>query len=610
MSGTLDQYLWIAIAGGIVGFIYTFGIGANDVANAFATSVASKSLTLKQAVVIATICEFSGALFLGASVTSTVRGKIFNADLYEDEPEIVMLGMFTSLTTASLMMLVATYFGLPVSTTHTIIGCIIGFSIAAKGFDSVNWNETKNIFISWVTSPLITGFVAFVIFAMIRYFILLSNNPFSRGYYTFSLILFITLSIDAFFIFNKGTKNFTHFHENVYDDRWVIPTCLGIGAVVGLLWLWPVGPLAKRRLQAKRDEREAALATRAIVDANKPQQAGSGESIDGKQFKAEYDPEVGSIKFSLDEPGIEEPNDSDTDTQRVENRSFKRKIHALSELGTSIGSIKICIDEPVEQQPEADSKSFKKRIHTMSDQLGASIKEALDGSFVKQMEAQTHPQQTKRRRMKKNILIRFEEATFKQNLEEQAFQESKDTQQCWQAAETYDAEVEELYTFVQAFTAALSSFAHGANDVANSIAPIAAIIYIYRYGELNAEAPVNKWILAYGGFGIVLGLLLYGYKVMKTIGYKLTALSPTRGSTAGLASSLVVATASYIGIPVSTTQCIVGAVAGIGLVEGRKNVQWASLAKVCISWIVIFFVSCILSAGLFAAFAYSPSLTS
>jgi phosphate/sulfate permease len=120
MSGTLDQYLWIAIAGGIVGFIYTFGIGANDVANAFATSVASKSLTLKQAVVIATICEFSGALFLGASVTSTVRGKIFNADLYEDEPEIVMLGMFTSLTTASLMMLVATYFGLPVSTTHTV----------------------------------------------------------------------------------------------------------------------------------------------------------------------------------------------------------------------------------------------------------------------------------------------------------------------------------------------------------------------------------------------------------------------------------------------------------------------------------------------------------
>ena len=105
------------------------------------------------------------------------------------------------------------------------------------------------------------------------------------------------------------------------------------------------------------------------------------------------------------------------------------------------------------------------------------------------------------------------------------------------------------------------------NDIANSIAPVAAIIDIYQSGTLNPEAPVQKWILAYGGVALALGLLLYGYKVMKTIGYKLTALSPTRGSSASLASSLMVATASYVGIPVSTTQCIVGAVAGIGLGE-------------------------------------------
>lgn len=335
-----------------------------------------------------------------------------------------------------------------------MIGCIIGFSIAAKGFESVNWNETKNIFISWIASPLITGLVAFILFALIRFFILLSDNPFSRGYYTFSVILFITLAIDAFFIFNKGTKNFTHFHENVYDDKWVIPTCLGIGAFVGLLWLWPVGPWAKRRLQAKRDEREKALATQAIVDANKPASSvGSEGKIEGKQFKAEYDMEEGSIKIALDEPlVIEEPNDADT--QHAENKSFKRKVHALGELGTSIGSIKVCIDEPVEEQQE-DTKSFKKRIHTMSDQLGASIKEAImDESFTKQIEAQMHPQ-AKKQKKKKNILIRFEEATFKQDLQEQAFQESKDTQQCWQTAETYDTEVEELYTYVQAFTAAL-----------------------------------------------------------------------------------------------------------------------------------------------------------
>ena len=142
MSGTLHEYLWIAIAGGIFGFVYTFSIGANDVANAFvrsplntylvtftlrpcphldtllycisfsqATSVASKSVTLPQAVAIAAIFEFCGVLFLGASVTSTVRGKIFNAADYEDQPEIVLLGMFTSLVSASFMMMMATYMG-------------------------------------------------------------------------------------------------------------------------------------------------------------------------------------------------------------------------------------------------------------------------------------------------------------------------------------------------------------------------------------------------------------------------------------------------------------------------------------------------------------------
>ncbi|KAL7548303.1 hypothetical protein ACHAWF_011586 [Thalassiosira exigua] len=155
----------------------------------------------------------------------------------------------------------------------------------------------------------------------------------------------------------------------------------------------------------------------------------------------------------------------------------------------------------------------------------------------------------------------------------------------------------------------MSSFAHGANDIANAIAPVAAIIDIYQSGTLNPEAPVQKWILAYGGVALALGLLLYGYKVMKTIGYKLTALSPTRGSSAELSSSLVVATASYIGIPVSTTQCILGAVTGIGLVEGRKNVQWVQIGKCFLGWILVFFVAVVLSAMLFAACAYSPSLT-
>lgn len=187
----LTEYLWIAVCGGIFGFMYGFLIGANDVANAFATSVSSKSITLKQAVLIASICEFSGAFFLGASVTSTVRSKIFDVDLYEDEPEVVMLGMFTSLLSANLWLFIATHFGIPVSTTHDVVGCIMGFSIAAKGFSSINWNVAVKIFISWLTSPLVAGVVAGCFFALVKYFVMRARNPFQRAYYLFPIILTI-----------------------------------------------------------------------------------------------------------------------------------------------------------------------------------------------------------------------------------------------------------------------------------------------------------------------------------------------------------------------------------------------------------------------------------
>jgi phosphate/sulfate permease len=199
----LREFLWIAVCGSIFGFIYAFGIGANDVANAFASSVSSKSLSLKQAVIAASIFEFCGAFFLGASVTSTVRSKVVSVDLYDDEPEVLMFGMFTSLTAATIMLLTATYFGLPVSTTHTVVGCIIGFSICAKGFDSVDWKVTRQIFISWAASPLISGALGFLFFGAVRMFVMRHENCYQRAYYTFPLVLFVGIGIDLFYILYK-----------------------------------------------------------------------------------------------------------------------------------------------------------------------------------------------------------------------------------------------------------------------------------------------------------------------------------------------------------------------------------------------------------------------
>jgi len=316
----------------------------------------SKSITLKQAVIIASIFEFSGAMFLGASVTGTVRGKIFDTDVYEDEPEIVMLGMMTSLIVATFMLLGATFFGLPVSTTHTVVGCIIGFSIAAKGFSSINWDETKNILISWVAAPLVTGAFA----------ILLSANPFTRGYYAFSFILFVTIGIDIFFIFNKGTKNFKHFHNDVYDTKWVVPTSFGIGAFFGLLWLWPFGPLVKKKLEAKKNA------------GNNSEGLAATEKV---PIGEEHDQDI--------EDGIDKAEE-------------------------------ITAQEPAEASVDPSSV----------------VQEGVVGA-------------------KKSYKEGFAEATYKQNLEQLSFDESKRAKECWDNAASYDSDVEQLFTFVQVFTGKL-----------------------------------------------------------------------------------------------------------------------------------------------------------
>lgn len=525
----LDQYLWMAVVGTFFGFFYAFGIGANDVANAFASTVASKSLTLKQAVVVAGIFEFCGAYFLGASVTSTIRSKIFDTDLYENHPEIVMLGMMTSLIVATFMLLTATAFGLPVSTTHTVVGAIMGFSIAAKGFDSINWDQARDIFLSWVISPLVSGAVSFVFFMFIRTFVMRNENAFHRAYLTFPLVLFVGVGIDLFYVLYKGLNN-TSWDPQL---KVVLPASFATGAVIGIIWLILVGPLVKKRILAKmarEDEARLALTHAAPgVDMEETSPQPTGPNSVDKDSMLDADEEI---------PIVHEGTD---DAVEVTGVTFASPPPKLS--------------------------------------------------------------------MHRNMGRRFANATFSQDLKAQSLHENAHAAQLWEDAEQFDPHAEELFSYIQVFTACLNSFAHGANDVANAIAPISAVVYIYRNGELSNESPVQKWILAYGGVGLVLGLLLYGYKVMKSVGWKVTPLSPSRGACAELAASLFVVTASFKSIPVSSTQCIVGAVAGVGLTGGVQNVHWMFLGRVCVGWVVVFFTAAILNAGLFSFCAFSPGLT-
>ncbi len=201
---------------------------------------------------------------------------------------------------------------------------------------------------------------------------------------------------------------------------------------------------------------------------------------------------------------------------------------------------------------------------------------------------------------------KLKDNTVDQDLHAQSMHESAKAQTIWDNEEQFDEGAENLFNYIQVFTASMNSFAHGANDVANTIAPMSAVIDIYMTGELGSKTGVPKWMLAFGGFAIVMGLLLYGYRVMKTLGYKVTMLSPSRGTSAELGASMTSVTASFLGIPVSTTQCIVGAVTAVGLCGGRQAVDWWFFLKICCSWVGLFFIAVIFSAGLFSFCYYSP----
>jgi sodium-dependent phosphate transporter len=306
----------------------------------------------------------------------------------------------------------------------------------------------------------------------------------------------------------KGSANYKNF-QGKNTTYWVVPTAFGVGAVCGVIWIFIVGPIVKRRIDTARAETMALEEKEAAAKADLEAEEAEEASPDGEVEK--------------------------------EGR----------------------VAEPLQEQaPPAETSMYRK----------------------------------------------FANSTYDQDLKAQSFVESKRAKEMWEEQEDFDPHAESLFNYIQVFTACLNSFAHGANDVSNTIAPMSAIIQLYQTGVVDKNAKVPRWLLAFGGAAIVVGLLFYGYKVMKTLGYKLTKLSASRGMSCELGSSLCVVTASFLGFPVSSTQCIVGAVTGVGLVGGVRDLNWFFLIKICCSWAVLFVCCVLLSAGIFSFCAYSPGL--
>ena len=203
----MDQMtLYIALAA-VFGLYMAWAIGANDVANAMATSTGAKAISFKQAVVIAAVFEFAGAVLAGGSVTSTIRSGIVDASLLAGTPELMIYGMLGSLLAAAVWLNLASKMGWPVSTTHSIIGAIVGFAAVGIGMDAVQWGKVGQIVMSWVVSPLVSGVIAFIIFRTVQVLILDRTDPIERARKYVPVYMLIAAFMVVMMTLTKGLKH-------------------------------------------------------------------------------------------------------------------------------------------------------------------------------------------------------------------------------------------------------------------------------------------------------------------------------------------------------------------------------------------------------------------
>lgn len=391
--------LLVLLAAGF-GFFMAWGIGANDVANAMGTSVGSKALTIKQAIIVAMIFEFAGAYLAGGEVTSTIRKGIIDSGYFVDTPELLVFGMIASLLAAGTWLLIASYLGWPVSTTHSIIGAIVGFAAVGVGVETVSWSKVGGIVGSWVITPMIAGLIAYFIFLSAQRLIFDRSNPLdmAKRYVPFYMVL--TGFMISLVTITKGLK---HVGLNFTTAEGFI-LALAVGIVVGIV---------------------------------------------GKVV-------ISRIKFD----------------------------------------------------PAAD-----KDMHYTN--------------------------------------------------------------------------VERVFAVLMVVTACAMAFAHGSNDVANAIGPLAAVVSIVSSGgEIASSAKLAWWVLPVGAIGIVAGLAMLGKRVIATIGNGITHLTPSRGFAAELSAATTVVLASGTGLPISTTQTLVGAVLGVGMARGIAALNLSVVRNIVVSWVV------------------------
>ncbi|PWN48043.1 phosphate transporter [Violaceomyces palustris] len=596
------QYDYLFAFSLIGAFIDAYGIGANDVANSFATSVSSKSLTFRQAMFAAAICEFLGAVLVGARVASTIKNGIISLSVFDGDSAVLLLGFTCAIIGSCTWLTFATRHAMPVSTTHTTVGSVIGIGIAAKGFGAVKWgwNGVGQIFASWGIAPCIAGGFAAIVYLITKYAVLKSRNPVKVGLCTAPIYFFIVASVLTTSIIVKGSPS---LNLDELPAGTTAGAILGTGAIVALLsilfWLpyvhakvvkgdytlkWYhffMGPMLWKR-EAPAD---ALTADGAVPDYR-------------VEAFADHDP-------SSTSPAAAARNQNTIGAEDIETAGSKdEKDAASSEEG---GNRSEHPSRLAKVEAELAGEAPKKEGKRIAGRPDPPNYRTFSGSWLEPWNLYTV--------FRYNALpwawysvsagLRTDIHAMQADGSEK---EKAKLRQMHAIAEQYDNKVEHLFSFMQVMTACTASFAHGANDVSNAIGPLAVVYAVWSTTEFpGSKEPVPIWILAFGGAGIVIGLGTYGWKLMSVLGNRLTMHSPSRGFSMEFGASITVVLASYLGIPVSTTQSITGATVAVGLCNGDwRAMNWRMLGWIFFSWVLTLPFAATISGCLFAIVLNAP----
>ncbi|KAL4709201.1 hypothetical protein ACJJTC_008129 [Scirpophaga incertulas] len=609
-----DEIFWLVVSGFIVAFVLAFGIGANDVANSFGTSVGSKVLTLTQACILATIFEIAGAVLIGYKVSDTMRKGILDVSLYADGGEhLLAAGCLAALIAGAAWLILATALRLPVSGTHSVVGATVGFTLTAKGPIGVRWSTLGAIVLSWFISPVLSGTVSAALYWLVRQFILRAAEPLKVGLRSLPFFYGATVAINVLSVVHDGPKLLAM--DKI--PLWVAFTAsvlFGI-LIAGLVRAFLVPYYRKKLLPPPVNfslglSNETTPANTPTHVKHLPQRPTSLISEDGKVLEviAESAEMVTFSDADKVSAGVREMNARNRvllatmDDCSILSRSLspphKSRLQ-LIDADPQINTLKY-IDETLSCCKSLDSSQLVgmgESYDSKNGFLGDSCDTIARGEFDRLAAARAM-----------TTTVEFDTPPPRQDKcpEASAWNIECDARRAALPAITPNSSAApllratspvpivsvapppdtlRLFSFLQVLTATFGAFAHGGNDVSNAIGPLVALWLLYSEGGAHARAETPLAILVFGGVGIAIGLWLWGRRVIRTVGEDLTSITPDTGFTIELGAALTVLVASKAGLPVSTTHCKVGSVVCVGYFS-QKAVDWSLFRNIIFAWVV------------------------